>query len=133
MLTNPIAIRRVEGLALFLLGLAAYYVSGYSWWTFAILFFLPDAGAAGYFFSHRAGSIMYNLTHWMIWPIMLGAYGLYAGDETAKMVAIIWITHVNFDRMLGWGFKTGGSFYETDMGDKKDPRKKSKDKEEAAA
>jgi len=124
MLTHPIALRRIEALAVFILGLTAYYHSGYSWLTFALLFFLPDAGAIGYFKSHKLGSAMYNLTHWLIWPLVLGTYGFFADHHTAKMVAIIWITHVCFDRMLGWGFKTGGSFYETAMGDKKDPRQK---------
>jgi len=90
MLTRPIALRRTEALCVFILGLIAYHHSGYSWLSFALLFFLPDAGAIGYFKS--------------------------------KMIALIWITHVMFDRMLGWGFKTGGSFYHTGMGDKRDPR-----------
>ena len=45
------------------------------------------------------------------------------GEEITIMIALIWITHIMFDRMLGWGFKTGGSFYETGMGAKRDPRK----------
>jgi len=122
MLTRPIALRRTEALCVFILGLIAYHHSGYSWLSFALLFFLPDAGAIGYFKSHKLGSTLYNLTHWLIWPLTLGAYGLLNEHNTAKMIALIWITHVMFDRMLGWGFKTGGSFYHTGMGDKKDPR-----------
>lgn len=124
MLTNPIALRRIEALAVFIIGLAVYYYNGYSWLIFALLFFLPDAGAIGYLKSHTLGSLLYNLTHWIIWPLALGTSGLLTDHETAKMVAIIWITHVAFDRMLGWGFKTGGSFYETEMGTRRDPRKK---------
>jgi len=124
MLTHPIALRRVEALVVFTLGLMAYYYSGYSWLTFILLFFLPDAGAVGYLKSHKLGSMLYNLTHWIIWPLALGVYGVLTDHSTAKMLAIIWITHVMFDRMLGWGFKTGGSFYQTGMGYKKDPRVK---------
>lgn len=124
MLTHPIALRRIEALAVFILGLTAYHYSGYSWLTFALLFFLPDAGAVGYVKSRKLGSTLYNLTHWLIWPLALGSYGVLTDHNTAKMIAIIWITHVMFDRMLGWGFKTGGSFYQTGMGEKKDPRKK---------
>jgi len=116
MLTHPIALRRVEALVVFTLGLMAYYYSGYSWLTFTLLFFLPDAGAVGYLKSHKLGSMLYNLTHWIIWPLALGVYGVLTDHSTAKMLAIIWITHVMFDRMLGWGFKTGGSFYQTGMG-----------------
>ena len=123
MLTNPIILRRVEALAVFLLGIVVYYYNGYSWLTFAILFFLPDAGAIGYLKSYKFGGSMYNLTHLTIWPLVLVAYGFIFDNETAKMIAIIWITHVMFDRLLGWGFKSGGSFYETGMGSKRDPRK----------
>lgn len=124
MLTNPITLRRMEALAVFLLGLWLYKMGGYSWLTFILLFFLPDAGAIGYLKSNKLGSSLYNLTHWIIWPIALGAYGVIADQETAKMVAIIWLTHIACDRMLGWGFKTGGSFYETGMGKKRNPRQK---------
>ena len=124
MLTHPISLRRAEALIVFILGLTVYYHNGYSWLTFTLLFFLPDAGAIGYFKSHKLGGSMYNLTHWLIWPLALGAFGVITDHASAKMVAIIWITHVCFDRMLGWGFKTGGSFYQTAMGDKKDPREK---------
>ena len=125
MLTKPIALRRIEAFFIFGLGLWLYQKSGYSWLVFALLFFIPDAGAIGYLKSHKLGSTLYNFTHWLIWPIALGTYGLTTDHDTAKMVAIIWITHICFDRMLGWGFKTGGSFYQTGMGEKKDPRAKS--------
>ncbi len=118
-MNNPIFLRRVEAFLIFCIGLWVYRESGFSWVTFAVLFFLPDAGAIGYLKSHKLGSTMYNLTHWLIWPISLGAFGVINDHETAKMIAIIWITHICFDRMLGWGFKTGGSFYVTGMGLKK--------------
>ena len=113
----------MEALAVFLLGLWLYHVNSYSWLTFILLFFLPDAGAIGYLKSHKLGSTLYNLTHWIIWPLVLGVYGIVVGEEITIMIALIWITHIMFDRMLGWGFKTGGSFYETGMGAKRDPRK----------
>lgn len=126
MLTRPIALRRFEALAVFFIGLAVYHHSGHSWLTFALLFFVPDAGAIGYAASHKLGSTLYNLTHWLVWPLALGAFGILHDHAMAQMIAMIWVTHVAFDRMLGWGFKNGGSFYETGMGDKTDPRKKKK-------
>ena len=119
MLTNPIALRRMEALMIFSVGLLLYHTSAYNWLLFAVLFFLPDAGAIGYLKSHKLGSTMYNLTHWLVWPLLLVTWAVWQDHTTAKMVGLIWITHIGFDRMLGWGFKTGGSFYETDMGLKK--------------
>ncbi len=113
---NPVMHRRGEGLAIFLAGLVLYHLGGHSWLFFLILFFLPDAGAVGYLKSARLGGILYNLTHWFVWPIILGAIWMKTGNPTLKAIAIIWATHIAFDRMLGWGLKTEESFYHTCMG-----------------
>jgi len=113
---NPVVHRRLEGLAIFLTGLYLYHLGGHSWGFFALLFFVPDAGAIGYLKGPRLGGIMYNLTHWFVWPIILGLVWMKTGDTTLKAVALIWGIHIAFDRMLGWGLKTEEGFYHTDMG-----------------
>ena len=118
MLLNPVSLRRVESLAIFIVLVAAYFMSGYSWWVFLLCFFLPDAGAIGYLKSPRLGGIMYNIAHWYVWPILLGMAAIHLGSVPMKMGALIWGSHLAFDRMLGWGFKTPESFYHTGMGEK---------------
>jgi len=113
---NPIVHRRVEALSIFVICLWLYHQGGHSWLFLAILFFLPDTGAIGYLKSPRLGGIMYNMTHWFLWPIILAAIWMHMGNPTIKAVALIWASHIAFDRMIGWGLKTHESFYHTDMG-----------------
>jgi len=113
---NPVIHRRIEGLAIFLAALYLYHQSGHSWLLFALCFFLPDAGAIGYLKSARLGGMMYNLTHWFLWPVILGLVWMKIGNDTVQAIAIIGAAHIAFDRMLGWGLKTEESFYHTDMG-----------------
>ena len=129
---NPVRHRRLEGLAIFIFCIATYYLSGFGWLFFILLFFLPDLGAIGYLKSHRLGGILYNLTHWYIWPILLVALAYFGSLKAINgptlpsqhmPIALIWGSHIAFDRMLGWGLKTGDSFYNTDMGEKRNPRK----------
>lgn len=122
---HPVRHRRIEGLAVFLFCVAVYFMSGFGWLMFILLFFLPDAGAIGYLKSPRLGGIMYNLTHWYVWPILLVGIsyvmtlrGMSGPTFTPHLmpIALIWGAHIAFDRMLGWGLKTEESFYHTDMG-----------------
>lgn len=107
---HPVRHRRLEALAVFLFCLAVYFMSGFSWLMFLVLFFLPDIGAIGYLKSPRLGGILYNLTHWFVWPILLVAIsyilslrGMSGPTATPHLmpIALIWGAHIAFDRMLG--------------------------------
>ena len=122
---HPVFHRRIESLFFFLFCLVISFMSGFSWLFFLVMFFLPDVGAIGYLKSPRLGGIMYNLTHWYVWPVLLIALsyimtlrGMSGPTFTPHLtpVALIWAAHISFDRMLGWGLKTEESFYHTDMG-----------------
>ena len=130
---HPIRHRRIEALFFFLAYLVIYFMSGFSWLLFLILFFVPDIGAIGYLKSRRLGGILYNLTHWYVWPILLLALsyilslrGMSGPTTTYPLlpIALIWAAHISFDRMLGYGLKTEQSFHHTDMGLKGRNRKK---------
>ena len=58
MLTQPVPLRRMEAFAGFILGLSAYHHSGFSWQSFALLFFVPDVGAIGYLKNHKLGGML---------------------------------------------------------------------------
>ena len=123
MFANHVPMRRVEGLALFVLGIVIYAHADYSWGMFALLFFVPDLGIAGYWVSRTFGAAAYNLTHWLVWPLLLGTAAIFTGDPTLMAVTLIWASHIGFDRMLGWGLKSPESFCHTDMGLKPAPFK----------
>lgn len=81
-----------------------------------MLFLAPDLGALGYLAGRRAGALTYNLTHTEIGPLLLVAFGLTMTPELLP-VAIIWLAHIGFDRLLGYGLKYPSSFHRTHLGE----------------
>jgi hypothetical protein len=78
---------------------------------FAVLFLVPDISMLGYLGGRKLGAAVYNVSHTYILPAALGAYGLFQLQPFALAVALIWIGHIGFDRLLGFGLK-----YETAFG-----------------
>lgn len=113
---NPtILLQRLEGLAALGLGVAAYIGLGQSWLVFALLFFVPDLFMLGYLRSARLGAASYNLVHTYAAPALLALLGLAIGP-LAFGLAAIWVAHIGFDRMLGYGLKLETGFEHTHMG-----------------
>jgi hypothetical protein len=107
---------RVEGLALLAAGLWWYAASGQSWGTFVLWFLAPDLSFAGYLAGARVGAIVYNATHALVGPLALAAVGLATGGSDLLPLSAIWIAHVGFDRMLGYGLKYPSAFGDTHLG-----------------
>jgi hypothetical protein len=107
---------RLEGLVL-LGGAAAFYgTQGGSWWLFAVLFFAPDLSFAFYLAGSRMGAIGYNAAHATPLPAALLAAGLLLGQPLAVSLAAIWLAHIGFDRVLGYGLKYARGFGFTHLG-----------------
>jgi hypothetical protein len=111
---DAILLQRLEGLAALGLGVAAYSWLGQSWWIFALLFLVPDIAMLGYLRSARLGALSYNLGHTYIAPALLALAGLALGP-LAHGLAAIWVAHIGFDRLLGYGLKLG-AFEQTHLG-----------------
>lgn len=107
---------RAEGLAVFLLSLFAYAKLGSGWGLFALLFFIPDLFLLGYALGGRAGAILYNAAHSYIGALLCLASGVYFSLPTAVSAGIIWVAHIAFDRMLGYGLKYEKGFRFTHLG-----------------
>jgi hypothetical protein len=111
---------QAEGLALFAASLVAFSTLNASWWMYAVLFFVPDASFAAYLAGPRVGAIAYNALHSTLGPILLGGTAWWLGFDILGLVlaatATIWIGHVGFDRMLGYGLKYVSSFKDTHLG-----------------
>ena len=105
----------LEGAALLIAALAAYARLDFSWWTFALLFLAPDLALVAYMLNRRAGSLIYNLLHTTVFPIILAAYGLLAGSDPALRVALIWFAHIGMDRAVGYGLKYAGEMKTTHL------------------
>jgi hypothetical protein len=103
---------RLEGLAFLVVAVLFYHWSGRSWLLFAALFLVPDLSFAGYLAGPRVGAIVYNLAHSYVGPLAL----LVANGGEPWMFPYIWIAHVAFDRVLGYGLKYPTSFHDTHLG-----------------
>lgn len=102
---------RWEGVTLFVGMTLFYWISGASWLQYALVFFLPDLAFLAYMAGPRIGAGVYNATHATIGPLLLVLFGLLTAEPLPGALAMIWLAHIGFDRMLGYGLK-----YETGFG-----------------
>lgn len=107
----------LEELALFigsviLFGLATTY----SWWVFALLFFLPDISFTAYLINTKIGSWVYNILHHKGIMIGLILAGYFAEIEWLLAVGIVFLGHAAFDRVFGYGLKFPDDFKHTHLG-----------------
>jgi hypothetical protein len=113
--TNPRPLLHLEGAAVFALSLLAYHWSLGSWLQFALLFLVPDLSILGYAASVRGGTITYNAVHSYVGPLALAAYSLASHRPVILSLSLIWIAHIGFDRMLGFGLKYPTRFKDTHL------------------
>jgi Domain of unknown function (DUF4260) len=115
MLTRPGWLLHLESAALFALSLFIYYANGYRWWLFAALFLLPDLSMLGYLIDVKWGSSFYNLVHTMTGPAIVILFCLIRMNLSLLPYALIWVAHISFDRMLGFGLKYPTQFKDTHL------------------
>lgn len=109
-------ILKLEKIFLFTLLLYLYSsVLHFSLLLFFIFFFIPDISIVGYIFNTKIGAITYNIFHSYILPVILLIVGLLMTNSFSQMIAIIWIEHILFDRILGYGLKYFDSFKHTHL------------------
>jgi hypothetical protein len=113
---QPLVLLRLEGLALLAAATALYQQAGASWWLYAGLFLAPDLSFAGYLGGPRVGAIIYNAVHTIIGPLALASYGVFAHIPILVQIAMIWIAHIGFDHLLGYGLKYNDGFAFTHLG-----------------
>jgi hypothetical protein len=107
---------RLEHIALLSAAILAYIHVGGAWWFFGTLFLVPDLGLLSYLVNARVGAIIYNALHSVAWPLILGALGVMMPSSDALLIALIWLAHIAFDRMLGYGLKLPSGFHDTHLG-----------------
>ena len=107
---------RMEGLVLFAAGLAAFLYLKQSVWIFAGLFLVPELSMAAYFAGPKLGSIVYNIFHTTIGPLLLAIYGVLFGELFAQVLASVWLAHIGLDRAIGYGLKYATDFMDTHLG-----------------
>jgi hypothetical protein len=99
------------------LAVVAFYAwFGFSWGLFALLFLVPDLAMATYALGPKWGAAAYNVAHATIAPLALGAAALGLRAPLGEAVALIWLAHIEFDRVLGFGLKYASGFGDTHLG-----------------
>ncbi len=112
----PRIVLRAEGAAALLVAVVLYARLGESWWLFAILFLAPDLSFLGYLGGARTGAIVYNAAHTLVGPLLLATAGLLLPAHVLFTFALIWVAHIGFDRLLGYGLKYAAGFGFTHLG-----------------
>jgi hypothetical protein len=116
-LTRPDVLLRLEGLLVLAVGCVAYQrFYPHHWGVFALLFLAPDVSLLGYLRSadkgsaNKASAAFYNLVHCYVLPLVLGLLAWERGSVLGVQLALIWMSHISFDRCLGYGLKFPESF-----------------------
>jgi hypothetical protein len=115
MLTSPSILLHIEEATLLTLTLFAYQHLHYSWLLFAILFLTPDLFMLGYLVNTRLGAATYNLAHTLTLPFALLLASYLEHWRLTTALAIIWMAHIAFDRLLAYGFKYPTHFKDTHL------------------
>jgi len=115
MLTRPRWILHAEGAAIFLLALFFYQQGHFHWWLFALLFLAPDLFMLGYLANVKLGAALYNLVHTLVGPLCFFVAAWVLPAPQLMPYALIWLAHLGFDRMLGFGLKYPTQFRDTHL------------------
>ena len=82
---------------------------------FTLLFLTPDLFMLGYLLNVRIGAATYNLAHTLTLPLALLLISHIQRWPLTAAIALIWITHIAFDRLLGYGLKYPTHFKDTHL------------------
>ena len=112
----PKLLLRLEGALVLLAGLAAWSHEGGSWPWFVGLFLVPDLSMLGYLHNPRVGAALYNAGHSYVLPGALATLAITLGMHALLLAAILWVAHIGFDRLMGYGLKYETRFFDTHLG-----------------
>jgi Domain of unknown function (DUF4260) len=70
---------------------------------------------AGYAANIRVGTITYNAVHTYVGPLVLAGYSFGSNRPAIVSLSLIWIAHIDLDRMLGFGLKYPTRFNDTHL------------------
>jgi hypothetical protein len=114
MLTRPERLLRLEALLGLIASVIGYSTLHGSWLLFALLFLGPDVALLGYLLpQRRIATALYNATHSYAGPAILALMALQWHSHFSAQLAILWIAHIAFDRLLGFGLKYPQAFKPT--------------------
>jgi hypothetical protein len=113
--TNPGVILRVEAAIVMVLSVFLYRHIGGGWPRFWLLFLVPDLSLAGYAWTVRFGTVLYNTVHTYTGPLLLAGFAVFGARPMLLAYALIWTAHIGMDRLLGFGLKYPTRFQDTHL------------------
>ncbi len=113
---QPATLLRAEGAILLVAATTLYGREDGSWLLFALAFLLPDLSMIGYLGGPRIGASTYDVVHSTVLPVVLALVGVATDGSILTATALIWLAHIGFDRMVGYGLKYADGFKETHLG-----------------
>ncbi|QYK39802.1 MAG: DUF4260 domain-containing protein [Paracoccaceae bacterium] len=118
---TTVAWQRIEGGLVFAAAILIAALTGsvgrdLPWWQAIALFFAPDVAFAAYLGGPRIGTTVYNLLHLYGWGLLLAGFGVAFAAGPLVFAGLLWLAHVGFDRMLGYGLKEPTGFQDTHLG-----------------
>lgn len=111
----PKPLLHLEGAAVLIGACFVYHELGSSWWRFAALFLAPDLFMLGYVWGTKVGAVAYNLGHTYAVPAAIALIAWLTHSAAALPICVIWVAHIGFDRLLGYGLKYPSAFKETHL------------------
>ena len=112
---KPKLLLPIEGAAVLFAACILYHRSHASWLWFALLFFTPDVFMLGYLINKRLGATVYNFGHTYIAPFVLFSALWIARARSFTWLPLIWLAHIGFDRLIGYGLKYETAFNDTHL------------------
>lgn len=100
----PTLLLRIEGLAVAVGSLALYPHIHETRWLF-VLIIVPDLGLIALGANYRTGAVIYDVLHTTTVPIVLGVAGVLVGNHVMTGLALVWMTHIGVDHVLGYGLR----------------------------
>ncbi len=113
---GPRLVLRAEGATLFFAAVFAYTHLDFGAISFAALFLAPDLAMLGYLAGPRIGAAAYNAAHSTLTPLVIGTLTFTTPHTHLAAISLIWLAHIGFDRMLGYGLKYATGFRTTHLG-----------------
>jgi phosphatidylserine synthase len=114
-MTKPKLLLHAEGAAVLLTSCILYHQLQASWLWFAVLFLTPDFSMIGYLVNKKLGAAIYNVFHTYSVPLMIYIVLWFTGQTSYTWLLLIWVAHIAFDRLLGYGLKYDTAFKETHL------------------
>ncbi len=108
--TLPAILLRTEGAMLLAGTTLMYWDQGGSWLLFALAFFAPDLAMLGYIAGSRTGAVTYNALHTTSLAILVTVIGMVGDGQWLTSIGLVWMAHIGFDRLLGYGLKYSDGF-----------------------